>query len=314
MATSGLYTFGRNRDQIIKAALIKVGAIEAGETPSSEDVTDAAVSLNSLVKHWQGIGIHIWRVSEATLFLQLDQTQYTLSTSTSDHVTESFVETTLSADAADGAASISVTSASGISAGNNVGVVVDDGTIHWTTGTVSGTTITLASALDDSATSGARVIAYANKIVRPLKILSARRYNFDSALDTPLMEMDRVEYREMPNKATEATPTSYFYDRRGGANTSGLLYVWPEPSSVEDAVKFTFARPVQDFSAAGDDPDLPQEWIDTLIYNLALRLADDYDVPDSKYVRIEKMANQLLGQMQWHEQELESVSFSPDLR
>src|SRR3989304_4905180 len=84
MATSGTATFSRNRDQIIKAALIKVGAIEAGETPSSDDVTDAAVSLNAMVKHWQGTGINIWTVGEATLFLQLDQTQYSLGSSSAE--------------------------------------------------------------------------------------------------------------------------------------------------------------------------------------------------------------------------------------
>lgn len=316
MATSGTSTFGRNRDQIIKAALIKVGAIEAGETPSSDDVTDASVSLNAMVKHWQGTGIHIWRVSEATLFLQLDQTQYSLGSTTTDNVTETVVQTTLSAAAADGATSISVSSISGISASDKIGVQVDDGTIHWTTvsGAPSGSTVTLTTGLDDSAASGALVFTYTSVIVKPLKILSARRYDYISGIDTPMDEMSRIEYREMPNKTAEATPTAWSYERRGGANALGLFHVWPEPDNTDLAVKFTYARPVQDFSAAGDDADLPQEWTDCLIYNLALRMADDYDVPDSKYVRIEKMANRLLGEMQWHEEELGSISFAPELR
>lgn len=316
MATSGIYTFGRNRDQIIKAALIKVGAIEAGDTPGSDDVTDAAVSLNAMVKHWQGTGVHIWTVAEATLFLQLEQTQYSLGSSGSDHVSETVVQTELAADAISGATTITVDSITGISSGDNIGVQVDDGTLHWTTvnGAPSGTTVTLTTGLDDSASTDGFVFVYTTKLIRPLKILSARRYNYESGIDTPMDEMDRIEYREMPNKTTEATPTSFHYDRRGGANALGRLHVWPEPDSVEDAVKFTFARPIQDFNAAGDDADLPQEWIDCLIYNLALRMADDYDVPDSKYVRIEKMANRLLSEMQWHEEELGSITFSPDMR
>lgn len=316
MSTSGSYDFSRNRDQIIKAALIKVGAIEAGETPASDDVSDASVSLNAMVKHWQGTGVHIWTTGEATLFLQLDQTQYSLGSASSDHASETVVQTELTADAISGATTITVDSISGISASDNIAVQVDDGTLHWTTvsGSPSGSTVTLTTGLDDSASDGAFVFVYTTKLIRPLKILSARRYNYESGLDTPLDEMDRIEYREQPNKTTEGTPTAFFYDRRGGANALGRLHIWPEPDSVEDAIKFTFARPIQDFDAAGDDPDLPQEWIDCLIYNLALRLADDYDVPDNKYVRIEKMAARLLAEMQWHEQELGSVTFEPDLR
>src|SRR3972149_1825831 len=316
MATSGTYVFGRNRDQIIKAALIKVGAIEAGETPSSDDVTDAAVSLNAMVKHWQGTGINIWTVGEATLFLQLDQTQYSLGSSSTDHASETVIQTELTADALSSATTITVDSITGISASDNVAVQVDDGTLHWTTvnGAPSGSTVTLTTGIDDTASDGALVFVYTTKLIRPLKILSARRHNYTSAIDTPLDEMDRIEYREQPNKTSEGTPTSFFYDRRGGANALGRIHVWPEPDNVEDAVKFTFARPIQDFNAAGDDPDLPQEWIDCLIYNLALRLADDYDVPDNKFVRIEKMAARLLSEMTWNEEELLEISFVPDMR
>jgi len=316
MSTSGVYTFSRNRDQIIKAALIKVNAVEAGETPSSDDVTDAAVSLNAMVKHWQGTGVNIWTVGEAVLFLQLDQTQYSLGSSSADHASETVIQTELTADALSGATTITVDSITGISASDNVAVQVDDGTLHWTTvnGAPSGSTVTLTTGIDDTASDGALVFVYTTKLIRPLKILSARRHNYTSAIDTPLDEMDRIEYREQPNKTSEGTPTSFFYDRRGGANALGRIHVWPEPDNVEDAVKFTFARPIQDFNAAGDDPDLPQEWIDCLIYNLALRLADDYDVPDNKFVRIEKMAARLLSEMTWNEEELLEISFVPDMR
>ena len=313
MATSGTATFSRNRDQIIKGALRKVGAIEAGETPDSGTVDDAAEALNAMVKHWQGTGIHIWTMAEGTLFLQLDQTQYSLGSTGTDHATETVVQTTTTAAAVSGATTITVDSITGISSGDNIGVQVDDGTLHWTTvnGAPAGSTVTLTTGIDDDAASGSLVFVYTTKLVRPLKILSARLYDYTSGIDTPLDEEDRIGYREQPNKTSEGTPTTFFYDRRGGANSLGRLHVWPEPDSVENAIKFTFARPIQDFSAASDDPDLPQEWIDAIIYNLALRLTDEYDVPDSKYVRIEKMAERLLNEMQWHEQELVSVTFAP---
>jgi hypothetical protein len=315
MATSGTYTFGRNRDQLIKAAARKVSAIEAGETPDSDTVADFAEALNAMVKHWQADGLHIWTMAEATLFLQTDQTSYLLGTSAADHATESYVETTISADEASGQTVISVTSVTGMTAADNIGIQVDDGTIHWTTiSSVGATTVTTASALDDSAASGNLVIVYTSKAVRPLAITSARRYNFDSDIETPIMVESRADYFDLPNKTATGTPNIVFYDRRGGANSTGKLYVWQPEDPPADAIKYTFKRPIQDFNAAGDDPDLPQEWIRTLIWNLALEMAPEYDVPEQKIQRIERMADKSLAQVSWYEQELGAISFVPDMR
>jgi hypothetical protein len=217
-----------------------------------------------------------------------------------------------------GASTISVASASGLVASQYLGVELDSGSWNFSTiSSISSTIVTPAASLTGAAASGNRVIAYTTKIVRPLKILSARRYNFASAIDTPLDEMDRIEYREMPNKTTEATVTSFFYDRRGGANTTGLFHVWPEPANADDAVKFTFARPIQDFSASGDDADFPQEWTQALIFNLAVVMAPEYDVPQSKMVGpygIGTLADKYLREMTWNESELTAIQFVPDMR
>jgi hypothetical protein len=316
MSTSGTYTFSRNRDQLLRRALRLSGAFAGGETPDSQSITDAAESLNSMIKHWQGAGIHIWRTTECAVFLQADQTRYELASTSSDHATESFTKTTLTADAADAASTISVDSSSGIASGYYIGVQVDDGSFHWTTvnGAPSGSTVTLTAALDDSATSGAVVIAYQTKLVRPLSIISARRHNLDSAIDTPIDIWDRVEYQDMPNKTSSGVPNAVFYDRRGGANSTGYLYVWQPNSSPEYCLKMTVARPVQDFSAAGDDADLPQEWIETIVWNLAANLAIEYGSPDATLVRVQTKAAQLLSEVNWFEKELVSFQVVPDLR
>lgn len=316
MATSGTTSYSRNRDQIIKAAARKVGAIEAGETPDAEMVTDFSEALNAWVKHQQALGSYIWTTAEATLFLQSSQTRYVLGTGSTDHATESFTETELGADAADGASSITVDSISGISDGDYIGIQVDDGTIHWTTvnGSPSGTTVALDDALDDSATEGALVVAYTTKIVRPLRILSARRYNFDSDLDTPLMIESREDYFDLPNKTNSGVPNLIFYDRRGGANSTGHLYTWQPQSTPTEAIKFTWARPIQVFDAAGDDQDFPDEWVQTLIFNLAVVMAPEFNVPEPRLARLEAMAARYLAGVTWNETELGSIQFMPDDR
>jgi hypothetical protein len=312
MATSGSYDFTQTRDQIISRALRLAGATASNETPSASLVSDATIALNAMVKHWQATGIHIWRTVEAILFLQQDQVRYALGTSASDHATENYTETALAADAASGATSISVDSATGLTVSDNIGIQVDDGSIHWTTiSSISGTTITLASGLDDTATDGAVVVAYTTKLVRPLKVLSARRYNWDADTDTPMREFDRDEYQSLPLKTNEATPTGFFYDRRGGANATGLFYAWPQPGTTEDAVKMTVARPIQDFDAAGDNPDLPVEWIQAITFNLAEVLAPEFDCPLDRLAKIEKQAAKFLAEVTWSETELETIQLIP---
>lgn len=315
MTTSGTTTFSRNRDQIIESALRKIGAFESGETPDSASVTEASDALNVMVKHWQATGVHIWRTTEATLFPQLGQVRYTLGSTSTDHATESYVETALTSAAALGASTVVLDSVTGVASTYKIAVQLDDGTFHWTTvnGAPVGSTVTLTAVLTDSAALGNRVICYQTDLIRPLKVLDARRYNFDSAIDTPLMEMDRIEYQEMPNKTSTGSINGFFYDRRGGSNTNGLIYLWPQPASVDEAVKMTVARPIEDFTVAGDDADLPQEWIRAIEWGLADELADEYDVPEPKRTRIERRAAQYLQEANWWERELITFELVPDI-
>lgn len=312
MSTSGTTTFSRNRDQLIASALRKINAFESGETPDSAAVSEASDALNVMIKHWQSSGIEIWRTQEAILFPQISQVRYALGTSSTDHVTEDWTETELSSAAILGATSVVLSSVTGVSSTYHIGVTQDDGTILWTTvnGAPVGSTVTLASALTDSAASGNRVIVYQTNLVRPLRIIDARRYNMDSAIDVPLGEMDRLEYQDMPNKTTTGAVNSFYYDRR--ENTLGYVYLWPAPATVNEAIKMTVAMPIEDFTAAGDDADLPQEWIRAVEWGLADELADEYDVPEPKRSRIERRAAQYLQDVNWYERELVSIEFIPD--
>lgn len=314
MSTSGTTTFARNRDQLIASALRKCNAFESGETPDSQSVSDAADALNALIKHWQASGIYIWTTEEAILFPQLGQVKYTIGTGTTDRITGAYTETTISTAALIGAGSIIVGSVTGIAANYNIGVQLDDGTFQWTTvnGAPSGSTVALGANLTDSVSAGDAVLVYQTSLVRPIKILDARRYNLISAIDVPLGEMDRLEYADLPNKTSTGAVNSFYYDRRGGTNTQGLIYLWPSPATVDEVIKLTVARPIEDFDSPGDDADLPQEWIRAIEWGLADEIADDYDVPDPKRSRIERRAAQYLAEVNFWERELVSIQFVPD--
>ena len=315
MTTSGVATFTYNRDQIIKMAYRKLGVINASETPSSQMIQDASDALNLWVKALNATGLHIWTETEATLFLQPGQVSYTLGSGSTDHATESYTATTLSSAAASGASSIAVTSATGFATTYNIGVVLDSGSIFWTTqnGAASGTTIPITATLTGSASAGNAVYVYQTNIIRPLRVVSTRRYNFASAIDTQMTPMSRIDYRNQPNKTALGVPTMTFYDPRGGANTQGVLSVWPAPSDATNAIKMTWWRPVQDFTSAANTPDLPQEWGLCLVWNLAKEMGPEFDVSPNRWAMIEKMAAGHLDNVSGWDREPESYLFGQDL-
>lgn len=111
---------------------------------------------------------------------------------------------------------------------------------------------------------------------KPLRVLSVRRRLTSSTQDTPLWELSREEYDELPNKTSEGVPVQFYYDPQ---RSTGTLYVWPEPSTAVAAantLRVSYLRPIEDFDASNDDPDLPQEWLNALIWNLADELEPEY--------------------------------------
>jgi len=78
MATSSSTNFSITRDQIIHGALRLVGAVALGETPTTDQVTEASEALNMLVKAWSADGMALWARSEYTLPLTLSTQSYTI--------------------------------------------------------------------------------------------------------------------------------------------------------------------------------------------------------------------------------------------
>lgn len=307
MTTSGSYDFNYNRDQIIRAAGRKVGAFQSGEIPDAQTVQDFSDALNMLVKSWEGQGIHIWTETEATLFLQPGQLQYSLGPGSADNATVSYVATTIAVNANIGQSVITVASTAGMVVGDFIGLVLDKGTTQWTKLTViAGNNVTILNPLTDTSAAGNAVYDYTTKIQRPLRIPFGRRYNFLSAIDTPLFLYSRKDYRDLPNKTSTGTPTVFFYDAQ---LVQGQFFIWPVPTAPTDAIKFTWYRPIQDFDTSGDTPDLPQEWLSALVFNLAVEMAPEYGMPAEQFGYLAQQAIAKLENMYGWDREYEPTNF-----
>jgi hypothetical protein len=140
---------------------------------------------------------------------------------------------------------------------------------------------------------------------RPLRITSARLSV--SSIETPLQEMSRQEYFDLPNKTSSGRPTGYYYDPQ---LTLGKIYLWPTVATgVTATLKFSYQRTVEDFDAAANTPDFPQEWLECLAYNLAARLAPKFGTTVG--VEVAAIAIASLDDLMGWDREPASVFFQP---
>jgi hypothetical protein len=111
--------------------------------------------------------------------------------------------------------------------------------------------------------------------LNPLRILDVRFRNTDD-IDLPMMEMVRQQYFDLPQKDSAGIPTTYYFDPQRGAPT---LYVWPVKATVTtETLRTTYQKRFDDLDDLDDDIDVEQEWLETVGYNLAARLADDHGI------------------------------------
>lgn len=142
------------------------------------------------------------------------------------------------------------------------------------------------------------------------RMLSVRRRT--SSIDTPMNELSREEYYDLPTKSATGTPVSWYFDPQRSTRT---LYIWPTASTAVAAnttLYFTYLRVIEDIDALENDPDVPQEWLEALIYNLAAKLALAYGSDMYPVLRVE--AAQLLKDIEAQDQEPVSVYFQPGRR
>lgn len=200
MATSGSTDFSVTRDQLIAGALRAAGAIAQGETPTATQISEAAESLNMLVKELQADGMPLWAMKQYSITL----------TATADYT---------------------------------IGV-------------------------------GATV-----NTPKPLKIVQAFLHNTSSNIDVPMRILTRDEYNRLGNKTSTGEPVQLFYEP---LLTTGVIHMFPVPNTTaiaNNTVTIVYQRPFEDFDAASDNPDFPQEWYNAIKFGLADLLAPEYGLP-----------------------------------
>lgn len=331
MTTSGQSTFNPSAVQIIKAALRRMAVINEDEEPNSGQFEDLLFALNAMTKEWEASGIHVWTEEEAILFLQQYQRRYYIGTGQSGSpaadrcaFANNWTFTTLAAGANTGAGSVIVSSPSGLTINDNFGVVLSSGAAFWTTvSNVAGSTVTMAAPLPGPAAAQACVFDYpvSAQLLRPLRVPFSRRLQYApntslpgaigspdwGGIITPLAPMmSRREFFDLPQPTNPGLVSESYYDP---ARDQGQMWVWNVPQNANYGLRFTWYRPIQDWTNPATTGDLPQEWANALIWNLAKETMLDYSVSDRRAAIINLMAQEKLELVQGWDREPESVYF-----
>lgn len=80
MATSGVSIYQLTRNQIIDAALRKLGVLALGQAPDTEQYTNGQIGLNAIIAELQSMGMPIWARATYTVSLVAGQRDYTIGT------------------------------------------------------------------------------------------------------------------------------------------------------------------------------------------------------------------------------------------
>jgi len=147
----------------------------------------------------------------------------------------------------------------------------------------------------------------------PLKLVQANLVVPNSASRLNMEVLAHYDFNNLPVSST-GQPVNLMYQP---FNNYGVISVWPTPdASVPSGttIALTYQRPFDVYTAAGETMDFPQEWANTLIYQLALLLADEYSLPIPDKQWLEKQADRHLNTALSQGQEEVSFFIRPDDR
>lgn len=343
MTTSGSAAFNPAVTLIVAQALRQLGIIMEDEDPTGAMYSTGVFQMNALVASAQATGAHVWTEEEAILFIEPGVPKYiiggpTLALNAHTADADEWLQLSLAANASPGDWTVQLSDVTGVLEGDNIGIVLNDGSVFWTiangqplldsqgnpitdaNGNIitagvfgAGDIVGVAAQIPASgATAGAYVFTYTTPIVRPLKVPNARLLYLNqnsppnNPNENPMTILSRQEYMDLPNKRSQGVPTQWFYSPQ---RDQGLFYIWPVPVTTAWAIRFTWYRPLQDFFAPGNTMDFPQEWVNPLLWGLARDLMGIYDTPPQRQAYINAQAAQYADLTVSYDRESEPVQF-----
>ncbi len=271
MAVSGSYDFARTRNDIIKRALRKVGVVAQGDSPTAEQLTEATEALEEVVKSLSNKVFPFWLLKWKTKALNTASSEVTGTDST---IYTCILKHTSSTD--------------------NKPVTGKDWTTYW-------------RARGSTGGAWADGTAYVNigEFLPDAEVLSVsqafiRRVN---GSDHDLEIVSRSDYfGDTVDKYPEGLPSQLIFE----VGLTPRIILYPIPNLTTDVLHYLAWVKMQDFDAAGNNPDVKISWVRTLVYLLTADLSDDYHLPLQERLTFKAEAEALLTEAKKHSTEPDS--------
>ena len=311
----------QNAGEIVEEAFKKIGVKGAEQPLTSFEQQDGMINLNLMMQAWQAQGMHLWTMQEAVLPLEKFKQRYLLGEQ-GDHFFNRYdffagllttninipavvenMEISFGVELSQLQGGVFNTTFFTTNEGEDplfLGIeTADQNSRIWFTPVtylVNDSTYTYTATLDDVGKSfdfrqGASIYIYRTKPARPLRITSFRRRTFEESTEIEVRPWSRQEYFDQINKESEGVVIKCYYSPQ---LNNGELFVWLSPIDARRFVTFTYERPLLVVNNPIDTVDFPVEWNEVLVWNLAARLAHDYNKDMSEVDRISVIADRML--------------------
>jgi hypothetical protein len=322
MPTSGSGDYNQTATGIINKAFFHIGKKMRGMSISPDDYDTALSLLNDLVKMWQSApyNLHLWAKQEGVLYITPNVGEYTLGSYVYFTKKDDQVIQQLSSALIAGNTSVSVGDTSDMKIGDKIGIVLDDGSIHWSLILTidSSTALTIYNSITGAAASSNLVYTFTHTAEKPLRVLNGRLiYGYDSGANSTQREipMDIIPYQEYWN--ISATTLGGNYSNQCCYNpkvNSGTLYVWPRPNNGNYRVQLTYERKLEDLDSLDEDFDFPSEWYIPLQFGLAELLIAGYGCIPERAIWVRQKAIETLNALQEWDNELSYIQLAPNIQ
>lgn len=301
--------FELTRNEIIRRAFENCRAAIDGEELSAENLIKGARVLNTLLKFWQAQGFHLWKLPEAWLFTNVGQGKYMLGKNGA-LATDSIKEVILDESAPKDDTTLTI-DGDMPNVGDYICIVMDNGCFMAANVTaVSSDTVTINKALEYGASKGNRVWHFSSLLSRPLKITQARRYIIGGS-EIEMQYLANEEYFALPQKDQMGTPVCYSYVPTLG---EGTLYLWNTPNNKNIIIKFTYEKEFDVLENSKDVPDVANEWIEPLIWELSYRMSAFLGLDLNEREWLKAQAKESLQTAQCFDNEVGGFQLVPDYR
>jgi hypothetical protein len=293
---------------IITQAYKKAGILSEGESLTAEQAVDGRRILNAVTYELINKGIKLWKRKFATLFLAGSQRIYALGNDA--RCTETYIKTTLDGDFLSAVSVIDVVDATGMTAGDQLGIMVSNELSWFEILSIDTNEITLTTALGTDVSDGASVFTYTDIIAKPMEVDDVNVKNLQTSSEYIMLRYSRQEYFALSNKTSEGIPYNYYTEK---LLDEMRLFIYVTPQNSLHTIELSLTSPLFITDSSADQVDFPLEFSQLIIYSVSNEICLENGVDDITSNRMMTEKNRLYNEATAFDNEEVSIFLSPDL-